>query len=310
MGAALLAIGETIMDVVVEAGVRTEHPGGSPLNIAYGLGRLGRDVTLLTEFGDDAYGGAIVEHLASAGVTVLRDGSTAATSTATATIDDTGSAGYVFDITWELPDGFPLPDADIVHVGSLGAFVEPGGARVAAIVERIGATTLVAFDPNIRPSIGGEREAALERFERIARAATLVKLSDEDAAWLWPDLDQSAVLELVLALGPALVVMTRGPHGALLASPTARVDVPGRRVDVADTIGAGDSFMTGLIHRVALLVETGTADGDIRSGEIFRTPVLQDIGEFAVRCASITVSRAGANPPTLAELAESMGTRP
>lgn len=300
--ATVLAIGEALVDVIDGR----EHPGGSPMNIAYGLARLGRPVALLTALGPDARGRAIADHLASAGATLapasFRD---EPTSTATAELQPDGSAHYTFDLHWSLPSEVAVPPAHIVHVGSIGAFIEPGGsAVVAAARAAVGRGALVTFDPNIRPALMGARAEAPERFAALAGLSTVVKLSDEDAAWLYPDAatDAEVAITRILALGPALVVLTRGGEGAVLATATERVAVPGQRVDVVDTIGAGDSLMSALVFQIARMLDAGTPTAALRDGSAFDAATLADLGAFAVRCAAITVSRAGATPPRLAEL--------
>ncbi|MFB2598816.1 carbohydrate kinase [Herbiconiux sp. P17] len=308
--ATVLAIGESLVDVVETVDGTVEHPGGSPMNIAYGLARLGRPVRLLSAVGPDARGDAIVEHLRSAGVEIepasFRD---EATSSATARLRADGSAEYDFDVRWSLPAGLDLPPADIVHTGSLGAFVEPGGSAVVDVL-RGRPDAVVTFDPNIRPALVGSHEAASARFEQIARLSTVLKLSDEDAEWLYPGASVDEAIDRILELGaasgdrgPALVVVTRGGDGAVIASRTERVVVPGVSVAVVDTIGAGDSLMSALLFRIAGLLDAGTPASALRDGSAFDGALLDDLGAFAVRCAAVTVSRAGANPPLLAEVA-------
>jgi fructokinase len=316
MAATVLAIGESLIDVVVPAAGSAqrpaEHPGGSPMNIAFGCARLGVPATLLTAIGDDERGRSIADRLAGAGVS-LAPGSVRdePTSTATATIAADGSAEYQFDIRWSLPAAAQDAQlADIVHVGSIAAFAEPGASGVLDLLRRVGADggsgPVVAFDPNIRPSIVPPHGETLARFEQLATLSTVVKLSDEDAAWLYPDADGPTgigdISARILALGPGLVVVTRGGNGALLTSHSGRADVAGRRVDVVDTIGAGDSFMSALIAGLAGLIDAGTPAESLRDGSAFSRSVLEALGGFAVRCASVTVSRAGANPPALAEV--------
>jgi fructokinase len=300
----IIAIGDAIMDVVVQNGVRgSAHPGGSPLNIAYGLARLGRPVSLLSSFGNDRFGKTMEARLIGAGVSILpesyRDEST---SSSTAYLDDDGSATYQFDFRWSLPAGLELPPADIIHVGSVSVFVEPGGASVADLVRRVGTDSIVVFDPNIRPSLCGTLDVALVRFEEIARESVVVKLSEEDAAWLFPGLSLQGVLARILELGPTLVVITRGSEGALLSTLRSQAQVIARKVKVVDTIGAGDSFTAALIDRIAALIDGKASANEIRQGTVFTSELLETIGKFAVSCASLTVSRAGANPPTLAEI--------
>lgn len=304
----LLAVGESLVDVVDApdhdgSPVLVEHPGGSPMNIAVGAARLGVPVTLLTAVGPDARGQAIVDHLEASGVTVdplsLRD---TPTSAATAHIQTDGSAEYSFDVHWSLPEGLPAPTDGIVHTGSLGAFVEPGGTAVVELLRAAGGDVVVTFDPNIRPSLVGEHPQAFARFTELASLTTVLKLSDEDAGWLYPGLGLEAVIDRILELGPGLVAVTRGGEGAVLATRRDRVAVDGVRVDVIDTIGAGDSFMSALIAQLAGLLDAGTAPAELRAASVFDREALERIGAFAVRCAALTVSRAGANPPHSADL--------
>ncbi|MCS5717521.1 carbohydrate kinase [Herbiconiux sp. CPCC 205763] len=310
MIATVLAIGESLVDVVDApdahgSPIRVEHPGGSPMNIAYGAARLGLPVTLLTALGRDPRGDSIVEHLESAGVVIapasFRDDET---SSATAHMQPDGSARYDFDLRWSLPADRP-PEAAIVHVGSIAAFLEPGGTSVLTLVRQLATSDdppIITFDPNMRPTIVTDHPAALERFEHLARATTVLKLSDEDAAWLYPDASIDEAIDRILALGPALVAVTRGGDGAVLAAGAERLAIPGRQVEVADTIGAGDSFMSALIFQLAGMLDDDIPAAALRDGSSFDAERLATIGSFAVRCAAITVSRAGANPPLLAEV--------
>jgi fructokinase len=280
-----LVVGEALVDVVHRGSATPEVlPGGSPLNVAVGLARLGIPATLHSSFGADAHGLAIAEHLAASDVTVTTTTvTTDPTSVAEATIGADGAATYDFRIAWDPaavdPSGF-----DLVHTGSIGAALEPGATRVE---EALAASAgLVSFDPNIRPALMPARPVALARVERLVGLADVVKASDEDAAWLYPGETVDAVLARWAALGPRLVVITRGGEGAdaLTAEGAFHVDVPS--VTVADTIGAGDSFMAGLLADV------------LRNG--FHDPAASLA--FAARCAAITVSRPGANPPWSREL--------
>jgi len=312
MTVTVLAIGESLIDVVDapdEDGspILVEHPGGSPMNIAYGAARLGLPSILLTAIGPDARGAAIAEHLEAAGVEIapasFREEET---SSATAHIQPDGSARYDFDLRWSLPPDLVVPAADIVHVGSIAAFLEPGGTSVLALVRELAASDhppVITFDPNMRPSIVTDHASALVRFEELAAGTTVLKLSDEDAEWLYPDASVDEAIDRILALGPALVAVTRGGDGAVLATAADRVQVPGVSVEVADTIGAGDSFMSALIYQLAQLLDTDAATrADIADASVLATPVIEAIGAFAVACAGITVSRPGANPPALDEL--------
>jgi fructokinase len=292
----VLVVGESLMDVVRREGGELRRPGGSPMNVAYGLGRLETPVQLLTSMGADADGLALAEHLTGAGVTLLPQ-STAAdrTGTAIATIDASGAADYDFDIEWQLPAGELDAEPAWVHVGSISAFLEPGASAVERLLARFAPNTTISFDPNIRPSLLDDHAGVVARFERVAAMSTLVKLSDEDAAWLYPATPIEQVLERVLGLGPRVVALTRGGAGAVFRTATKGFEVEAPAIRVADTIGAGDSFMSALI---ASLVEAPDP-ADPAS--------VREAAEFAVRVAAYTCTQVGAAPPTRDELA---GFRP
>lgn len=288
----VLVIGEALIDIVDRGGVRSEHPGGSPANVALGLARIGVPAALLTCLARDARGAAIGERLAASGTQVLETSFSAdRTSTAVATIAPDGQASYDFDIRWSLPDTALPWRPRIVHTGSIGAFLAPGADVVARHLAEAGAAE-VTFDPNIRPALLGDRATVLDRFRRLVSLSTVVKLSDEDAAWLYPDATPQAVLDTILQLGARLAAITLGGDGALLSSNGHVVRIPAVRVSVVDTIGAGDTFMASLIASVA---RGGSAGLD--------RDALARYGDAAARAAAITVSRAGADLPWAAELA-------
>jgi len=298
-----LVVGEALIDVVRRLdGSVDEHPGGSPMNVAIGLGRLGRPVDLLTWFGPDTRGTALREHLAESAVHVV-DGSdgAASTSVAVATLDETGAATYTFDLDWQVPTSTGLlDDVVVVHSSTIGAALAPGGEAVLDLLARSRASATVTYDPNVRPALLGD--GAHELIERLVALADVVKVSDEDLAWHEPGGDPGAVAARWASRGPGLVVVTRGPDGVLaVTSAGLTVEVPSRRVDVADTVGAGDSFMSGLIDG---LWAAGLLGADRREavGQIDET-TLVEILRRCTEIAGITVSRAGANPPWAAELA-------
>lgn len=298
MAVAILSVGEAITDVVHRAGGTEEFSGGSPLNVAVGLARLGREVSLLTAIGDDERGRAITTHLDTAGVE-LAPGSLSGypTSTSQATIGADGAASYRFDIHWSFPEDRE-PAFGMVHVGSVGAFVEPGGSGVERFVEASAAVgAVVSFDPNVRPAIFGSQPAAVARFERIAGNATVVKLSDEDAAWLYPHDAPEAVLDSLVSRGVSLAVLTRGSHGAVLRTSEHSIVVPAAATSVVDTIGAGDSFMAALLYQLARQLDAGSGEPlDLSYERVL------ELGRFSVQCASICVARPGADPPFLGDL--------
>ncbi len=299
----VLVIGESLMDVVSSPSGIDEHAGGSPMNVSAGLARLGCPVQLLTRIGTDARGAVIADYLASVGVPLVPGSIVEGrTSTAMATLDESGSASYEFLIDWSLGFVGELHSSAIVHTGSIAAFLEPGASQLETLLEAAAARdVIITFDPNIRPSIIGSKVDSLAVVERLAALATVVKVSDEDALWLFGELTPDEVVDRLLAIGATLAIVTLGASGALLATARHRVRLPGRRVTVADTIGAGDSFMSAVVQKLSALLLSGVDAAAIVDGSALEESVLSDIGRFAVSCAAITVSRIGSNPPTMAE---------
>jgi fructokinase len=288
----VVVIGEALMDVVSRPDGAVEHPGGSPANVAYGLGRLGVNAGLLTAIGDDARGAAIESHLASAGVVLLPGArSLERTASATATLAADGSASYVFDIDWKLEPLAPAYLPMVLHTGSIATFLAPGASTVRSMLERAHRECMVTYDPNIRPALLGSHAEALQLFEDLVPLTDVVKLSDEDAFWLYPGKQLEDTAARILKLGADLAVVTTGSQGSLLRTASTQLSVPAVPTDVADTIGAGDSYMAALILGLLTRGSAGLAPS-----------VLEIIGRTASVAAAITVSRPGANPPTLEEL--------
>jgi fructokinase len=298
----VLVVGEALVDIVRRLnGDSAEHPGGSPANVALGLARLGRPVRLLTRIGDDARGDALRAHLDSAGVR-LEPGSVVRgrTSTATALIDAAGVATYDFALDWDLPATVDVRSVAALHTGSIATFLAPGCDAVVELLERVAGQVTISYDPNARPRLMGGPDAALARVEKIVALSDVVKVSDEDLAWLAPGRDPGDVARSWLDRGPALVVVTRGGTGALGVGRSGQVEVPAPAVEVVDTVGAGDSFMAGLIDHLAT---AGLLGADRRSAlRDAPADAVRAMLEHAVRAAAIACSRAGANPPTRAEL--------
>ncbi|MCX4537097.1 carbohydrate kinase [Streptomyces sp. NBC_00841] len=299
----LLVIGECVADIVRVPGAADQvHPGGSPANVAYGLARLGHGATLLTQLGPDDNGRLIRDHLAGAGVEVRTDGAAAPTPSAAVTLDDSGRAAYTFEITWTLdPVSLDRPPLH-VHTGSIATVMESGAATVLAAVELLRTSATVSYDPNVRPELMGDHDAAVRKAERCVALSDVVKASDEDLEWLYPGEEPEEVGERWLATGPAVVLVTRGGDGALAVFPGGQVTVDALPTDVVDTVGAGDAFMSGTLHALATHGLLG-ADSRERLRSLDRDTVT-DVLCHAVASAAVTVARAGANPPDGAELAE------
>ena len=298
--ARVLVVGEALVDLVQRAdGSRHEAPGGSPANVALTLGRLGRHPLLLTSLGDDDRGRTVRAWLAASDVRVTGAG-VGRTSTATAVLDASGAASYEFDLAWDV-DTALAEAAEVLHVGSVATVLEPGATAVAALVaDRRGAAT-ISFDPNVRPALIDDVTAARARVEQLVALADVVKVSDEDLRWLFPDQSVEVAAAAWLAAGPAVVVVTLGGDGALALTAAGRVTVPAPQVTVVDTVGAGDTFMGALLDG---LIQAGLVGADRR--DALREMPLGLLEQLLVRsaaAAAVTVSRPGADPPTRAELA-------
>jgi len=299
----VLVVGEALIDVVHHADGTVDHlPGGSLANVALTLGRLERATTLATWIGDDDAGATIQRWLGESGVELAPGSNGAAsTSTATARLDAEGAATYDFDVEWQVPAGTAVTPATLaLHTGSIAAVLEPGASAVYALVKAARATATITYDPNVRPALMGDPADARRSIERLVAIADVVKVSDEDLAWLVPGVDPVEVARDWLALGPAIVVVTLGGDGAVAVSAAGEQRVAAPRTQVVDTVGAGDSFMGALLNG---LWDAGLLGAGRRSGLRAIDPaVLRHVLEECVEVAAITVSRAGANPPHVDDL--------
>ena len=291
-----LIVGEALVDVVQRPGAEPEpHAGGSPFNVAVGLSRLDVPVRLAAQLADDAYGDLLRNRLHESEVVLdPLQPSPARTSTALATLADDGSATYEFDLTWD-PAALPDPsDFEVVHVGSLGTALKPGAELVADLVVMADALGVpVSFDPNIRLTVEPDHAVWRRTFESIAPHASIIKMSDEDAAVLFPG-QESGALAQELATGGSLVAITLGGDGAVIANShvVARIEAP--TITVVDTIGAGDSFMAAVLSWSAAYSWPAADELDLTE--------LIDLGMYACSAAAITCSRPGADPPSTADI--------
>ncbi|WP_203918827.1 PfkB family carbohydrate kinase [Rugosimonospora africana] len=295
----VLVIGEALLDVF--DGKR--RPGGSPMSVAVGLARLGLTTVLHTCLGNDDTGQLVAEHVRASGVHITPESWTSRpTSVAEIQLDSAGNATYRFDITWDLaPITATSADFRAVHIGSIGGVMHPGASVADTILDSRRPSTMLSYDLNIRPAIMGSRDSIRERAESLIARTDIVKASDEDIAWLYPSLPAERVLERWLALGARLAVLTRGAQGARAVNAKAAVDVTAPPANIRDTIGAGDSFMSGLLAALDDLGVLNVAGRD--SLPTLSDQCLRDILDFAVRCASVTVTREGADPPLRADVA-------
>jgi fructokinase len=297
-----LVIGEALIDITQRDGrLLGEHVGGSPLNVAVGLGRLDRGVDFLTHIADDERGRRIVDYVQASGVELVPGSVSAArTPTAAAQLDENGAATYTFDIDWRLTGTPELPPPLVAHTGSIAGFLDPGCLATAALLDAYRLAATISFDPNVRPALITDREQAIARIDRLVEKADVVKASDEDLRWIDPTRTPEQVATAWQSLGPAIVAVTMGGEGAFAICAAGTVRVPARKVEVIDTVGAGDSFMTGLIDALWSLNLLG---GD-RRADLARidADTLAGVLRAATLASAVTVGRAGADLPDRAAL--------
>ena len=271
-----------------------------------GLGRLGVSVGFVGRVSQDPFGRMLRRRLASDGVDCrfVREGDEPSTL-AIVHLEAGPEPVYTFHgertadrllRVEDLPAAFP--DAVCaLHLGSISMVREPGASAFEAIMRREHGRRVISLDPNVRPTLIGDHSQYLARLEGWISLADVVKVSRADLAWLYPETAPDAVAADWLRRGPGVVVVTRGPDGAFALAAGGRVDVAGEPVRVSDTVGAGDAFTSGLL---AWLQEAGWLDRT-RLREL-PTDALRRGLAFANRAAAITCTRAGAQPPTRAEM--------
>ncbi len=307
----IVVAGEALVDLAPRGELLLPLPGGSAYNVAVGLGRLGRPTGFLGGLSTDAFGQRMADRLAQESVDLsLSPRSEAPTTLAVVHLDDQGRASYGFYLDGTaaaLVTGDALPtlpqDASLhVSLGAIGAAHDPTGRVLAELLEGHAGGRLTSLDPNVRPLVfaqAGGVAAYAAVIDRVVAATDLVKVSDEDLEQLHPDGGGwHAVATRWAASGPGLVVVTRGPDGAVALTPDGReTSVPGERVEVVDTVGAGDAFTSGLL---AWLDREHVHD---RAGLVgLDEPALAAALTFARRVAALTCTRAGADPPRAEEL--------
>lgn len=294
----VLVVGESLVDVLATpTAPPVDAPGGSPLNVAVTLGRLGTPVSILTAIGDDERGAALRHHLTSSRVHVRGGPALPRTSSAVARVGADGAATYEFDISWPAVDPPDLSEVAILHTGSIAFFCHPGASAVGEVLRVAHESGVVTtLDPNVRPALVGDRDAAVRHLEETLPSVDVLKMSDEDAAWLYPDLTLDAVVALVLQRGPRLVALTRGSAGSSLVARTTCVDVAAPPTTVVDTVGAGDAWMGALLHGLC----AGPEPGHLLDG--LDDAALRELGASASRVAAATVATQGADPPWVEDL--------
>jgi fructokinase len=292
--------GEVLIDLIPDGSERKSIVGGGPANTAKALAKIGIDTQFIDGISTDDYGQMAKDALISAGVKLdYVKYSDKPTCLAIVSLSDSGSASYVFVIentaTFDFnSDWLPNPQTDrpaLLHVGTLATVIEPGASALFEWAQSVAKVAPIVFDPNIRPAVISDRKQYVKQVERWFSISLAVKVSEEDLKWLYPSLEIEQVVDNWLAKGPLLIVVTSGDKGLAGYRVGEKVIVDAVKVAVADTIGAGDTVG-------AILVEAIVKDGlDTLSGVR-----LEMMLKRAAKAAAITVSRNGANPPTLKEI--------
>jgi fructokinase len=288
--------GEVLIDILPSGPV----VGGGPANTAKALARLGHDVHFIDGISNDAYGHSARAELLNDGVKLdLSLASDKPTCTATVSLDAAGGASYEFLIDGTATFDFAaswLPDPyryqpQVLHIGTLVTVIEPGASALYDWAMQVAELAPIVFDPNIRPSVQPDRDLYEAAVEKWAALSAVIKVSDDDLAWLFPGQSIDDVANRWINDGVFLVVVTRGANGLVGYTADGRVEVPGVKVDVVDTVGAGDTVG-------AIVVEAMLAHGLVElRGDILRTVLAR-----AAAAAAITCSRKGAQPPYKHEL--------
>ncbi|MGB0957806.1 MAG: carbohydrate kinase family protein [Litorivicinus sp.] len=303
-GDALFDVFQTPSDSLTSLDL-SAHIGGSPLNVALGLARLGNPVGYLTANSTDTLGEKIQTFMTSNHIDtryVARCDRN--TSLAMVSVNAAGHPSYAFYIEGGADVSLSesqLPrdtEFDAISLGSYSTVVEPCASSLATLVARAQDSSVIAYDPNVRPSIQPDRAVWLDAFERLGSQADLIKLSDEDIEFLSPGSSVETFARAALELGPAWVVVTRGPDGAIAFSREQTLEVPGRKVEVIDTVGAGDTFQAAMLDA---LHRQGELKRDLLPGADMAAAV-----SWAIAAAAVTCSRRGADLPTREAVLEAL----
>jgi fructokinase len=296
--------GEVLIDLLPGNPDRLAVVGGGPANTAKALARLGHDVEFIDGISTDAYG-------KSARAELLRDGvglelaltSDLPTCTATVSLSSDGSASYEFLINGTATFAFDnswLPDPErykpeVLQIGTLVTIIEPGATALYEWAVKVGEFAPIVFDPNIRPSVMPDLIKYRAEVDKWLKISSVVKFSEDDIAALYPKEDPMGIAKSCLDKGVLLVVITRGANGLVGVTADGVVEVPGIKVAVVDTVGAGDTvgaIIVEAVIQIGILNLTGLK--------------LREVLHRAAIAAAITCSRAGAQPPRAFELTETL----
>lgn len=306
----IVVCGEALVDFTPsEIGGETAYvprPGGSPRNVAVGLSRMGISCSFLGKISTDSFGDMLVNDLSDNGVDLAYLVRSDLPSTLAFVLVGDDGDGFQFygegnadlDLSaGEVPQRLP-ENIEAVHFGSYSLILGRTGSTLRGFMKRAKGQTVVSYDPNVRPSLLPHRDAYVRRVESLVPHANIVKVSQQDLSWLFLDIPAEEIVSRWLGVGPGVVVVTHGDGGATGYTHDGQAEVPGIPVDVADTVGAGDAFTSGLLARLSgqgLLSLDGMANAT--------NDQLADAMAYANRVAALTCTRIGASPPTADELA-------
>ena len=293
--------GEVLIDLIPGAdGVRVGHVGGGPANTVKALARLGQDVQFIAGISTDVDGVAARKELLEDEVKLdLALTSDKPTCLAIVSLDSNGSASYEFKIAGTATFDYSLdwlPDParykpNVLHIGTLATVIAPGADALYDWALRVAEFAPIVFDPNIRPAVLADRDLYEAAVEKWAAISSVIKVSDDDLAWLYPGQNYADVAARWISDGAALVVVTRGAEGIVGFTSEGSVEVAGAKITVADTVGAGDTVGAIIVEA---MIEKGilALTGDVLRATLHRAAV----------AAGITCSRKGAQPPYKHEL--------
>jgi fructokinase len=292
--------GEVLIDLIPNGNTSKPIVGGGPANTAKALARVGVDTQFIDGISTDDYGLMIKDELLTSGIKLdYVKYSDKPTCLAKVSLDKKGSASYEFVIEgtatfdfsqhW-LPNPVELKPS-LLYTGTLATIIEPGASELFTWAQSVAKSAPIVFDPNIRAAVVSDHKIYLSQVERWVAISSAVKVSQEDLNWLYPSLEIDQVVNNWLTLGALLVVVTFGDQGLAAYRLGEKIKVDAIKVEVVDTVGAGDTVG-------AILVEAIIKDGlaSLSSGR------LEMMLKRAAKAAAITVSRSGANPPTGEEI--------
>jgi fructokinase len=292
--------GEVLIDLIPNANTSKPIVGGGPANTAKALARVGVDTQFIDGISTDDYGLMIKDELLTSGIKLnYVKYSNKPTCLAKVTLDKKGSASYEFVIEgtatfdfsqWWLPNPAQLKPS-LLYTGTLATIIEPGASELFTWAQSVAKVAPIVFDPNIRAAVMDDRKIYISQVERWVAISSAVKVSQEDLTWLYPSLEIDQIVNNWLTLGALLVVVTFGDQGLAAYRSGEKIKVDAIKVKVVDSVGAGDTVGAILVEAI---VKEGLASLSGRSLEMML--------KRAAKAAAITVSRAGANPPTSEEI--------